>query len=454
MHAELHYLPLRDAARLVKRRLVSPVELTRALLKRIVAHDDRIHAFITLTAEQALLEAKEAEKEILAGRYRGPLHGIPVAYKDNVETQGVRTTAHSRSLASHIPATDAAVVRHLKDAGAISLGKLSLQELAYGSPGANDAFPSPLNPWSLAHSPGGSSSGSGAAVAAGFVYGAVGTDTGGSIRHPSAVCGVVGMKPTFDLVSTRGVIPLSPTQDHVGPITRTVGDNAAMLQAMCGFRRGQRTQVRTVRIGVPFDLIDHVGLDTDVQTAFQESLDLLKSLGASIVPIQTPRLADVNAIGTRIILAEAWDAHGAALEEAPQLFGDAFRTRVMKGKGITPADRDAALAAREEIQQHYARLFAGSVDIVASPGREEPAMTMQKLLDDPLGVRGQFTRLYNLARIPALVMPMGFSAGGLPLSLQLAAGMGNESRIYDVAEEVEAQAGWTRFHPDIDSTHA
>lgn len=454
MRASLHYLSLRDAARLVRLRLVSPVELTRTLLERIDAHDDSVHAFLTLTVEQALQEARRAEKEIMAGRYLGPLHGIPIAYKDNVETQGVRTTAHSRSLANHIPDTDADVVRHLKGAGAVSLGKLSLQELAYGSPGANDAFPSPLNPWSVAHSPGGSSSGSGAAVAAGLVYGAVGTDTGGSIRHPSAVCGVVGMKPTFDLVSTRGVIPLSPTQDHVGPITRTVGDNAAMLQAMCGFERKERTQVKGTRVGVPFDLIEHVGLDTDVERAFQESLDLLKALGASIVSIQTPRLADVNAIGTRIILAEAWAAHGAALQTTPQLYGDAFRNRVMKGQSLTPADRDAALAAREEIQQHYARLFASEVDVIVSPGREEPAMTMQKLREDPLGVRGQFTRMYNVARIPALVMPMGFSREGLPLSLQLAAGMGNESRVYDVAEDIETQAGWTRFHPHISSTHA
>jgi len=451
MHTSLHYLSLSDAARLVERRLVSPVELTRAMLDRIQAHDGRLHAFITVTPEQAFAAARSAEAEIMAGRYRGPLHGIPIAYKDNVETKGIRTTAHSLSMAGHVPDADAEVVARLSNAGAVGLGKLSLQELAYGSPSANDAFPSPVNPWSLVHSPGGSSSGSGVAVAAGFVYGAVGTDTGGSIRHPAAVCGVVGMKPSFGLVSTRGTIALSPTQDHVGPLTRHVRDNAVMLEAMCGagFRRTGKLAAGT-RVGVPSDVIRHVGIDPDVHTAFKASIDLLGALGAVIVEVRTPMFEVVNAIGTRIILVEAWRRYGAALQETPELFGDAFRHRVLQGALVAKSDYEQALAAQAEIQRHYETVFARQADVIVSPGREEPAMPMQALRDNPLGVRGQLTRMYNLARVPALAMPMGFSADGLPLSLQIAAARGQEARLYDIAEELERVSGWTDYHPDLE----
>lgn len=449
MHTSLHYLSLCDAARLVRLRLVSPVELTRALLERVELHDGQLHAFITVTADQAMADARKAETEIMNGRYRGTLHGIPVAYKDNIETKGVLTTAHSRSHATHVPDADAQVVSRLAQAGAISLGKLSLQELAYGSPAVDDAWPAPVNPWNLACSPGGSSSGSGVAVAAGLVYGAVGTDTGGSIRHPAAVCGVVGMKPTFDLVSTDGTIPLSPTQDHVGPLTRSVGDNAIMLQAMSGFVRKAPGGVRGIRVGVPFDLVEHVGLDPAVGMAFETSLELLRTLGATIFAIETPLLDKFNAIGTGIIQVEAWARHGHALRTTPERFGDAFLARVSKGATFSDSDYEAALVAQAQLQQQYEAFFANDIDFIVSPGREEPAISMQRLFGDPLGVRGQLTRMYNLARIPALVMPMGFSASGLPLSLQIAGASWNESGIYDLAEEIERHAGWAAFHPEL-----
>jgi len=451
MHASLPYLSLCDVSQLVKARLVSPVELAQILLNRIEALDGQVHSFISITRERALQEARQAEAEIFKGQWRGPLHGIPVAYKDNIETRNVRTTAHSRSMMEHVPSADAEVVQRLAQAGAICMGKLSLQELAYGSPGDDDAFPSPRNPWSLAHSPGGSSSGSGAAVAAGFVYGAVGTDTGGSIRHPAAVCGVVGLKPSFDLVSTQGTIPLSPTQDHVGPLTRGVMDNAVMLQAMTGLSPGKpRKSTSDLRIGIPFDLIDTIGLEASVQEAFDTTLGRLKSLGASIVPVPTPMAADFNALGTRIILYEAWARYGAALQANPELFGAAFRARVKRGAGISSRDYESAVKAREGIEHHYARLFASGVDAIVSPGREEPAMTMERLRSEPLGVRGQFTRIYNLARIPALVMPMGFSPEGLPLSVQIAAAFHDEASIYGIAAALERDAGWTGFHPDLE----
>ena len=452
MHASLTALSLLDVARLVKARLVSPVELTRAALDRISTYNSKVHAFITVTAEEALSEASRAEDAIGRDEWLGPLHGIPIAYKDNIEIAGHRTTAHSRSMAGHVSRVDAEVVRRLRAAGAVSLGKLSLQELAYGSPGADDAFPSARNPWSLAHSPGGSSSGSGAAVAAGFAWGAIGTDTGGSIRHPAAVCGVVGIKPTFGRVSVEGTIALSHTQDHVGPLTRSVRDNAVMLEAMSGARLpAPRATIASLRIGVPRDLIERVNPDPCVQAAFERTLALLRELGAELVDISTPHLADFNALGTRIILAEAWAQHGKALYATPELFGDAFRTRVLRGEQVSAADYEAALVAQVQIQDHYARLFSQQVEAIVSPSREEPAMTMEKLLADPLGVRGQFTRIYNLARIPALAMPMGFSPEGLPLSVQIAAAANDEATVYDIASALEREAGWTRFQPDLAS---
>lgn len=448
MHTELHYLSLTDAARLVKARLVSPVELTRAMLDRIAVHDPALHSFITVTAEEALAQARQAEQDISRGHYRGPLHGIPIAYKDNIETKGVRTTANSRALADHVPLADAEVVVNLARAGAVSLGKLGLPELAFGSPGSDDLYPAPLNPWNLAHSAGASSSGPAAAVAAGFAFATVGTDTGGSIRHPAALCGAVGLKPTFGRVSTAGIVPLSVSQDHVGPLTRTVADNAAMLQAMCSsFARGPRSTIASTRIGVPARLLEEVGLSPEVRAAFDEALDTLKAMGASIIEVPSPKLADVNTAGTRIILMEAWAQYGAGVRANPQAYGEEFRTRVAKGEALTAAERDAALAMRAEIGREHERLFAEQVDIIVSPAREEPAVTMAQFLGNPLGVRGQLTRVYNLARVPALVMPMGFSAKGLPLSLQLAAGLGQESRLYDVAEAFEQASGWTHLHP-------
>jgi aspartyl-tRNA(Asn)/glutamyl-tRNA(Gln) amidotransferase subunit A len=267
------------------------VALVQSCLKRIAQLDASLHAFITVTADSALREAHQAESQIRAGRYLGPLHGIPICHKDMLLTAGVRTTAHSKLLENWIPDRDASVVTRLKQAGAISLGKTACHEFAFGSPGTDEAFPAARNPWNLAHMPGSSSSGSGAAVSAGMVMAATGTDTGGSVRHPAAACGIVGMKPTYGRVSLHGVIPLAPSMDHVGPMTRTVADNALLLQAMAGhdtqdshcvdrevpdYLEYVGRSMRGLRLGVPRRYIDGQPHVPEVLAAFAEAQRVLR----------------------------------------------------------------------------------------------------------------------------------------------------------------------------------
>ncbi|MDB5840025.1 MAG: gatA 2, partial [Herminiimonas sp.] len=286
MTVPLHYLTIGQAACRIAAGELSPVDLVEACLARIEAIDPTLHAFITVTAERARQEARQAAQEIRAGRYRGPLHGIPIAHKDMLLTEGVRTTAHSMLLKDWVPDADAAAVTRLKQAGAISLGKTACHEFAFGSPAADDVFPAARNPWNPDHMPGSSSSGSGAAVAAGLVMAATGTDTGGSVRHPAAACGIVGMKPTYGRVSLHGVIPLAPSMDHVGPMTRNVADNALLLQALAGhdprdagcverkvpdFSGGIDCPIRGLRIGVPRREIDAQPHAPEVLAAFAEA---------------------------------------------------------------------------------------------------------------------------------------------------------------------------------------
>jgi aspartyl-tRNA(Asn)/glutamyl-tRNA(Gln) amidotransferase subunit A len=464
MSEEFSYLSILEAARLIKTRKVSPVELTKSLLGRIERLNPKIHAFITVTPELALRQAAQAEKEIGKGRYLGPLHGIPIGYKDNVHTRGIRTTAHSKLLLDFVPSADAMVVRRLADAGAVCLGKLALHEFAYGSPGHKDPFPAARNPWNLDYSPGGSSSGSGAAVAAGMAMGAVGTDTGGSVRHPAAVCGLVGMKPTFGAVDEAGVIPLSPSQDHVGPLTRTVADNAIMLNVMMGQRQGlpfpnlssdlhcldqANGSVRGLRIGIPTKFLDSADMHAEVREAFEASLAVLRELGAAIIPVEIPMLVEANLLGTRIIIMEAYRYHREDLERHPERFGEAFASRVLKGAEYSEADYHNARAAQDTLKRAFGAVFADDIDVIATPGREDPPITMDQLLNDPLGARGIMTRMYNLAHIPALVVPMGLSRQGLPLSLQLAAALDEEALLYKIANEFESATGWTTRHPSL-----
>jgi len=459
----IHYLTISEAGRLLRTGALSPVELTRACLDRIAALNDDLHAFITVTAEQAMDEARQAERDILRGRYRGPLHGIPIAHKDIVSTSGVRTTAHSSLLRDWVPETDATVYARLKQAGAISLGKLSLWEFAIGRPSADAAFPPARNPWNLQYSPGGSSSGSGAAVASGMCLGATGTDTGGSIRHPASVCAIVGMKPTFGRVSVNGVLPLAPSLDHVGPMTRGVRDNALMLQAMAGydpsdskssvlpvpqFDGAMGCSLKGLRVGVPRGFLK-TPHEPDCLAAFEEALQVLRMLGAQIedFDFEFP-IAQSSELAHHITMAEAYAYHKENHSKSPGKYDHDLRARIARAKDQARPDLDKALAAQQRLKADYQNLFKGGVDVVASPGRESISETMQTLSAGSTP-RISPTRMYNMTGMPAMVVPMGFGVTRMPLGLQLAANYFEESLLYQVAGAYEAATTWTSLHPPI-----
>lgn len=463
MRGSLQYLSIGAAAPLIRRGELSPVELTRVYLQRIEALDQQLHAFITVTREMAVEAAHQAEKEIRAGHYRGPLHGIPIGHKDIIWTKGVHTTAHSRFLQDWVPGENAAVFDRLRDAGAICLGKTSLHEFAFGSPGPDEAFPAARNPWNSDYAPGSSSSGSGAAVAAGLCMGATGTDTGGSIRHPASVCGIVGMKPTFGRVSAYGVIPLAPSLDHVGPMTRTVRDNAIMLQVMAGYDMRDRysidaavpdfqrligTDIRGVRIGVPRRFIESNPHEPEMLNAFASAEKALRELGATTRDIEVPGLQQASDVTAQVMTYEAYQYHKANLEAYPDKFGATFKQRVLKAKQYRDTDHERALENGKELRATYASVFASGIDLIISPGREGPADSMAQLLADP-AKRGVTNRMYNLTGMPALTLPMGFSSKGLPLGLQIAGRHFAEEMIYQVAAAYEVAAGWCERHPSL-----
>ncbi|HEX2829858.1 MAG TPA: amidase [Burkholderiales bacterium] len=458
----LHYLTLEEASAGLKSGALSAVDLTRAALSRIAALDPTLHAYITVTSERAMEDAERATREIRDGAWRGPLHGIPIALKDIVSTRGIRTTAHSRALLDWVPSEDAPVYDNLRKAGCVLLGKTSLHEFAYGNPVRDEPFPAARNPWNTDYAPGRSSSGSGAAVAAGLCYAAIGTDTGGSIRHPAAVCGIVGMKPTFGRVSCFGVIPLAADVDHAGPMTRTVRDNALMLQAIAGFDPRDPFSVdepvpdfcgeigrdlHGLSIGVPYRFLEALPMDASVAAAFEEAVRVLSALGAEVTSIDIPDLADTIRVGARLVMRQAYEYHRDGLERHPERYGKAFRERVLNAAAFTAEDIEAARAARSRLRASVAKIHASGVAIIASPTKEVDAETMDSLYDDPVDTRPGTIRVHNMTGAPAISVPMGFGATGVPVGLQLAAPQWREPLLYRVAAAYEGATPWTRRRP-------
>lgn len=461
------YLTLADAAEGLKQGRFTSEQLTRQVLDRIERFDGRLHAFITVTAEQALAQAREADRQRAAGRSLGAMHGIPIALKDNVFTAGILTTCHSEVMADFVPDRDATVYRRLREVGAVLLGKVGLWEFAYGVPGEHDRLAPPLNPWSLEHSPGGSSSGSGAAVAAGLAFGAIGTDTGGSIRHPSSVCGIVGLKPTFGLVSQDGVVPVSLSLDHIGPMTRTVLDNALMLQAIAGFdpldpnsremptgldfasQIGQ--PLKGLKAGVPVNLIAAGDNEPVVLAAFAAALDCLRGLGLEAIEFELQGAEDVHADSTVILEYEAWHEHRERLSDpvTSAKYGAGLRKRLEAGVRRTKEAYEAARGKAAATTAHLDRILKERFDVLLMPGREAPSMTMAELRAATPSARGKMTRLGNLTGMPALVLPMGFTdQPKLPLALQIMARHFHEPLIYRVAAAYEGAQPWASQHPD------
>jgi len=455
---QLCYLTIIEAAAALRKNDVSPVDLTEATLKRIQAIDSNLHAFITVTADLALQQARQAEQELSAGKDRGPLHGIPIALKDLYMTKGIRTTCHSAVLENWVPDYDATTVTKLKEAGAILLGKLGMHEFAFGGPSVDAPFPAVRNPWNTEHVTGGSSSGCGAALAAGLCFGALGSDTGGSIRTPSAHCGVVGIKPTYGRVSRYGIIPLSWSLDHAGPMARCIEDCALLLQAIAGFDAkdpasamvavpdflcGLKDGIANLRIGVPraawFD--ENLGVDEETETVFNQALEVLKSLGATIIDIDGRPFSLARKANQTILVCEAYAYHEKTLQETPMKFGSSVRRRMLEGAFLSAADYLTAQRARSMLNERIRANFS-QVDIFAAPSAPRPPEAFSTMDPNEQNLRPSFTNPFNLTGLPAISVPCGFTQGNLPVGLQIAAKPFEESTVLRVAHSYEQATNW------------
>ncbi len=461
---ELHWLTAAEAGRAIARRQLSPVELTQALLARIEQLDPTLHAFIRVDPEAALDAARLAEREIAAGHIRGKLHGVPVAIKDIIDVAGVPTTCHSKILLDNIARADAHVVSRLRGAGAIVLGKLSTHEFAIGGPSFDLPFPPARNPWNPAHHPGGSSSGSGAGVAAGLFPLALGTDTGGSVRNPASCCGIVGLKPTYGLVSRRGVFPLSYTLDHVGPMTRGVADNALLLDAIAGydaadpasapsrardFGREIDRGARGLRIGFVRRFHEQdIPAHPEVAAALEEVARLLASEGAEVRAVSLPNLNEFAAVNRVILASEAYAIHAPWLRERPGDYGQLSRQRLLPGAFISAASYVGA-------QRRRAQMIAAVEDVLRDADVLLCASSMDppSRLDDAAETGRTYPRQarapFNVTGHPALAMMAGLSRDGLPLSVQFIGRYFDDARVYRTAAAYERAAGLDTKRPPI-----
>ena len=431
-------MTIREAANALRQGHVSSVELTTAALQKIDRFNPTLNAFVTVTAEAALTDARLADSELASGRDRGPLHGIPIAWKDLFFTKGVRTTAGSLIYKDFVPDSNAFSVSRMAAAGAVMLGKLNMHELAYGITSDNPHFGSVRNPWNPKHSPGGSSGGSGAVVATGMAYAAMGTDTGGSIRIPASFCGTVGLKPTYGRVSRQGVLPLSWSLDHVGPLTQSVRDAALVLNAIAGHDPGDSSSsrhpvvdytpdedcsIRGVRIGFPQNFFFE-RLDMDVELCVRGALARAQSMGAQVIPVKLPDMAAMNAAARVILLCEASALHERNLGNRHQ-FGADVLALLDQGRLLPATDYIQASRLRCQMQREFERVWR-EVDCLFTPTTPNPApvsgATSVQLGGQTEDVRLATTRLvrsFNLLGLPALSMPCGITSSGLPVGLQI-----------------------------------
>jgi aspartyl-tRNA(Asn)/glutamyl-tRNA(Gln) amidotransferase subunit A len=445
-----------DLAPGLRRKEISPVEITRVCLDRIEKLDPALNAFITVMAESALAEARQAEAEILRGEWRGPLHGVPVALKDLIDTAGVRTTAASALYKDRVPTQDAEVVRRLRQAGAVIVGKNNLHECAYGGSSLVSYFGDVHNPWDVGRIAGGSSGGSAAAVVAGLAYAAIGTDTAGSIREPAALCGCVGLKATYGRVSSRGVIPLSSSLDHIGPLAGTVADAAVVLQVIAGYDSGDITSAdvpvadylgalregaKALRVGVPRAYFFE-DLDPEVATAVEHALRGIASLGAEIKEVKL----DVPTDRT-LQLAEAYAFHAENVAKNPELYQAETVRRIRAGEKISAAEYIQRRREFEEGRRSIRAVFA-DVDVLVTPTIPMPAPAIADLRADPDALRPaelkllRNTRPFNVWGLPAISVPCGFTQSGLPIGMQVAGAHWREELVLRVAHAYEQATAW------------
>ncbi|MEZ5417456.1 MAG: amidase [Vicinamibacterales bacterium] len=459
--ADLAWLTLTEAAELVRARKVSPVELTTACLDRIATYNPKLNAFITVTGEAALAHARRLEAEARAGTFRGPLHGVPIALKDNIDTAGIRTTAASSVYDDRVPAEDAEVARRLTAAGAVLVGKLNLHEFANGGTSATSYFGPVRNPWALDRNPGGSSGGSAAAVATALCYAALGTDTGGSIRTPASYCSVVGLKPTYGLVSIRGIIPLVVSLDHCGPLTRSVADAALVLQVLAGYDRldiasvehpaenyvaALAGPVKGLRVGVarvPF--FDH--LDDDVARVTDAALATIRSLTAGLRDVVLPSTSEIG------LGPEMYAYHEALYSRMAGRYQIPTRRNLRNG-----ADAKAGEYIRSRWKLDLLRRTIDDsfqdVDVVVLPTRRHTPRTVDAALereetDAPRNPELENTGAFNTYGIPAISVPCGFTTSGMPVGLMIAGPRFAEGRVLALARAYEQATEWHTKRPPI-----
>ena len=448
-------LSLKEASELVRKRAISPVDLTNLCLERIRRFDPSLNSFITVTADQALTTAREMEAEQRRGKWRGPLHGMPIALKDNIDTAGVRTTAASELFKDRVPSEDAEVVRRLKDAGAVLLGKLNLHEFAYGGTSAVSYFGPVHNPWALDRVPGGSSGGAAAAVAADLCFGALGTDTAGSVRIPASCCGVVGLKATYGRVSNRGVIPLSWTHDHVGALCKTVEDAALILRGIAGYdpsdpttrdlpvedyRRGIGQSISKLHVGVPWSPFFE-NIDPDVSLAVAGAIDALKRVTAGIVDVSLPS-GGFRSSGVYINVRgpEAFAYHARFLAESPGKYQAQTRAALeafadTKATVYADARRQVDLL-RREIVQTFSR-----VDLIVTPTMvADPVLIAEGTKENAIDWRN--TVPFDTYGLPAITIPCGLTHSGLPVGIQIVGPPFGESMVLALAHTLERAMEW------------
>lgn len=433
-------LTISEVSELVGSEKISPVELVRECLQRIDRLNPELNAFITVTADSALREARAAEAEIRAGKRRGPLHGIPVGLKDLIDTAGVRTTAASRVFAERVPTQDAEVVTRLHEAGAVLVGKQNLHEFAYGGSSVISAFGIPRNPIDSEYIAGGSSGGSAAAVASGMCYAAIGTDTAGSVREPAALCGIVGLKPTYGLLRTEGIIPLSPSLDHAGPLTRSVRDAAIVLDALTGrgWRHSESLYVEPGkwRVGIPRQFFFEE-LHRGVATAVESAIDELELMGCVVADVEVRVDTDRT-----LQAAEAFAEHRERIATSAGLYDPETLRRVRTGENISDEQYQAALRELSNIRREVATIFE-SVDVLVTPTTPIPAPRLSDLTTNLDQLRPtelvllRNTRPANVWGTSAISVPCGRTSEGLPIGLQIIGPMGQDTRVMQVARAFE-----------------
>ncbi|MBB5215548.1 amidase [Parapusillimonas granuli] len=464
--ADLSQLGLHEASELIRSQDLSPVRYAQALLNRIAREDGRLHAFIGVTEDIALDGALAAEKEIKAGRWRGPLHGVPYALKDIIDYAGVRTTAQSALLADYIAAEDAWVVKKLKSQGAILLGKLGTDEFACGGHPVDCPWPAPRNPWNPEYITAGSSSGSAVAVAARMVPMSLGTDTNGSIRNPAARCGLVGMKPTYGRVSRNGVVPLAPTMDHVGPMTRTVQDNALALQAIMGSDPADpatwnrpdadithyASGLKGLRIAVARNVyMEDPAADPEHIAGIEELARVLAEGGATLHEVRIPTLRKYNQLSRLLLSMEAYAIHEPWLRSDPGCYGTRCRERLLQGAFLTAADHARANELRRRYCAELSGLLSNADLLVTATGYD----ATPKVSDAEAFLKTyerQVRMPFNMTGHPALVVPTGFSSTtGMPLSAQIVGRHFEEATLYRAASFYERLRPWHRKCPPLQS---